>query len=81
MAVVSGIVFLMEILSLVFLGLCVSEFRLIARRHAAFFRAMGEKAYAKEERMSSILLWVYIITTVAIALITIFFFVFQPHLL
>lgn len=81
MIAISSTVILMEILSLGFLGLCISEFRLLKRRHASFFHAIGDKGYEHKEKLSTLFLWIYVALTIAATLVTGFFFIFQPHLL
>lgn len=81
MATVSAIVLLLEVTSLVFLGACILEFRAVSRRHASFFRDMGNGAHAETDRRPRLFLWLYVAATVLATVVTTYLFLFQPHIL
>lgn len=80
MTTISVIVLLLEMLSLIFLGVCILEFRVLTQRHAAFFRDMGNGQHEEVERRPRIFLWMYIITTIVMTIATTYLFLFQPHI-
>lgn len=81
MTTVSFIVLLFEVLSLAFLAVCVVEYRVLMRRHVAFFQGISNGEHGRVERRSGVLLWVYIGMTIFVTIMTTFVFIFQPHIL
>jgi hypothetical protein len=81
-AVTAFVVFvILELASVILAFVIMAEFRLLRRRHMAFFRDIlgGEKA--DTEKSSSVVLWIYIHMTMFAVIITSVLFVMQPHLL
>lgn len=82
MVLVFVVVVLVEVLSLIWMGLTAYEYNRTLRGHADFFVAVGEDDRHKLlEHSSRVLLWIYIITTILATLVTGYVFIFQPHLL
>lgn len=82
MTIFSVIVLLLELLSLAFLGVCILEFRVLTHRHAAFFRDMGNGVHEEVGRRPRMFLWIYIVTTTVVTIVTTYMFLFhQPHIL
>jgi len=75
------VVVILEILSVAFLGVAVLEFRAIRHRHVKFFHAFEGGTDADTERTARTILWVYILMTIIVTIVTVLIFVFQPHLL
>lgn len=79
--VVAAIVFI-NALSIVAGALIVLVFRSVRRRQAAFLRELFNNDSDVEDAQFSVfpvLLWVYILGTVAVTILSILLFLFQPH--
>ncbi|MBP9773078.1 MAG: hypothetical protein KBD00_00425 [Candidatus Peribacteraceae bacterium] len=76
------VVTLIQVASLIFLAAAWYSFAKMMRRHAGFFEGMEGNEYRKNaEKTQRVFLWIYIISTVIITIITTYLFFFQPHIL
>lgn len=71
---------LLEILSLLVMGIVVAEFMMLRKKHTQFFRAMRGGEHADTETFPTMILWVYIFFTVFAGIVTTAIFLFQPHI-
>lgn len=79
---VSVLVFVvtLEILSLLYLGITVTEFLMLRRRHISFFHAIRKGDQVHTEPKPAVLLWIYILSTACMMVLSILLFLFQPHI-
>lgn len=79
MASLTWTLVLMQVLSLIWMGMVVAEYGVMARKQSAFLRALNQAA--STPRRWPVLVIAYIASTVAIATVSLGLYAFQPHLL
>lgn len=76
------LVVVIQLVSLGFLLIASYEFRRTMRKHNAFLSVIDtDNRHDEAERGSHVIFWIYLLSTLAITVVTTLLFVFQPHLL
>ena len=72
---------ILQAVSIALLCLGVFEHGRITRNHQALFAMMDRREVPAPERRFGVIVWVYILTTAIVTLLTFVMFIWQPHLL